>query len=232
MRSAGCVINDFIDRDIDIHVRRTKNRPLPDGKLSNKEAIIIFIVLIVFAFLLVLTLNIMTIAISILSLSLTIIYPLMKRYTYFPQLVLGVAFSSAILMAWASMRDSLPLECWLMFLANIFWILAYDTEYAMIDREDDIKINIRSTAIIFGNLDRIFIGIFQLCMILIMVILALKMRLNLFFYCSLIIISKLFIYQHILLSFQNNRSYLKAFLNNNYVGVILFSGVLCNINYY
>lgn len=232
MRSAGCVINDFIDRDIDIFVRRTKNRPLSDGKLNSKEVITVFIVLIIFAFSLVITLNTMTVTISVLSLASTIVYPLMKRYTYFPQLVLGIAFSSAILMAWAATSSSLPLECWLMFFANIFWILAYDTEYAMMDREDDITINIKSTAIIFGRFDRLFIGLFQACMIAMMVVLALEMKLNLLFYCALIAISILFIYQQILLSFRDNRCYLKAFLNNNYVGIILFFGVLCNISYH
>ncbi|HAB24724.1 MAG TPA: 4-hydroxybenzoate octaprenyltransferase, partial [Pantoea sp.] len=151
MRAAGCVINDFADRKVDGFVKRTAGRPLPSGAVSEKEAKILFVLLGLLAFALVLTMNLMTILLSLGGLALAWCYPFMKRYTHLPQVVLGAAFGWAIPMAWAAVSESLPLECWLVFLANICWTVAYDTQYAMVDRDDDIKIGVKSTAILFGR---------------------------------------------------------------------------------
>ena len=142
MRAAGCVVNDYADRKFDGHVKRTANRPLPSGAVTEKEARTLFVVLVLLAFLLVLTLNTMTILLSVAALALAWVYPFMKRYTHLPQVVLGAAFGWSIPMAFAAVSESVPLSCWLMFLANILWAVAYDTQYAMVDRDDDLKIGI------------------------------------------------------------------------------------------
>ena len=144
MRAAGCVVNDYADRKFDGHVKRTANRPLPSGAVTEKEARTLFVVLVLISFLLVLTLNTMTILLSIAALALAWVYPFMKRYTHLPQVVLGAAFGWSIPMAFAAVSESVPLSCWLMFLANILWAVAYDTQYAMVDRDDDVKIGIKS----------------------------------------------------------------------------------------
>ncbi|VDR30420.1 4-hydroxybenzoate octaprenyltransferase [Raoultella terrigena] len=151
MRAAGCVVNDYADRKFDGHVKRTARRPLPSGDVTEKEARVLFAVLVVLSFLLVLTLNTMTILLSVAALALAWVYPFMKRYTHLPQVVLGAAFGWSIPMAFSAVSESLPLSCWLMFLANILWAVAYDTQYAMVDRDDDLKIGIKSTAILFGE---------------------------------------------------------------------------------
>ncbi len=144
MRAAGCVVNDYADRKFDGHVKRTARRPLPSGDVTEKEARTLFIVLVLLSFLLVLTLNTMTILLSVAALALAWVYPFMKRYTHLPQVVLGAAFGWSIPMAFSAVSESLPLSCWLMFLANILWAVAYDTQYAMVDRDDDVKIGIKS----------------------------------------------------------------------------------------
>lgn len=154
MRSAGCVINDFADRKVDGHVKRTKQRPLPAGIVSTKEAIILFLVLGVTSFLLVLTMNPLTIQLSFAGIVLAFVYPFMKRYTHLPQLVLALAFSWSIPMAWAAQANELPMVMWFVFMINAVWTVAYDTQYAMVDRDDDIKIGIKSTAILLVVLIR------------------------------------------------------------------------------
>ena len=167
MRAAGCVVNDYADRKFDGHVKRTESTAAERCR-PEKEARTLFVVLVLLAFLLVLTLNTMTILLSVAALALAWVYPFMKRYTHLPQVVLGAAFGWSIPMAFAAVSESVPLSCWLMFLANILWAVAYDTQYAMVDRDDDLKIGIKSTAILFGQNDKLIIGILQVGVLVLM----------------------------------------------------------------
>lgn len=226
MRAAGCIINDFADRKFDQHVERTKNRPLANGKLNEKNALCAFVFLIFMAFLLLLALPPLTWFFACFALLTTILYPFMKRFTYFPQIVLGIAFSWSIPMAYAATLGSLPYTCWLLFMANICWIIAYDTEYAMVDRNDDLKIGIKSTAIFFGQYDKLAIGILQLTMIVILMTIGILHHFSLIYYIGLLVATCLFIYQQILIIDRDRKNCFKAFQNNNYVGLIIFVGIL------
>ncbi|POU70740.1 4-hydroxybenzoate octaprenyltransferase [Leclercia sp. LSNIH6] len=225
MRAAGCVVNDYADRKFDGHVKRTANRPLPSGDVTEKEARTLFVVLILLSFLLVLTLNTMTILLSVAALALAWVYPFMKRYTHLPQVVLGAAFGWSIPMAFAAVSESVPLSCWLMFLANILWAVAYDTQYAMVDRDDDLKIGIKSTAILFGRQDKLIIGILQVAVLALMVAIGYLNQLNGAFYAAVAAAGVLFIYQQKLIANREREACFKAFLNNNYVGLVLFVGL-------
>ncbi|KTS26503.1 4-hydroxybenzoate octaprenyltransferase [Pantoea sp. JZ2] len=228
MRAAGCVINDYADRKVDGHVERTKLRPLASGAVTAKEAKILFVVLGLIAFGLVLSMNLMTIMLSVVGLALAWVYPFMKRYTHLPQVVLGAAFGWAIPMAWAAVSESLPLVCWLVFLANICWTVAYDTQYAMVDREDDLKIGVKSTAILFGQYDKLIIGLLQLATLGLMALVGTRLHLNGAFYWTLLLAGGLFVYQQKLIAKRARQACFQAFLNNNYVGLVLFLGVLMN----
>jgi 4-hydroxybenzoate polyprenyltransferase len=228
MRAAGCVINDFADRKVDGHVERTKHRPLASGAVTSREARLLFVVLALVAFALVLTMNLMTILLSVVGLALAWVYPFMKRYTHLPQVVLGAAFGWAIPMAWAAVSESLPLVCWLVFFANICWTVAYDTLYAMVDRDDDVKIGVKSTAILFGRFDKLIIGLLQLATLLLMAWVGMLLQLNAAFYWTLMLAAALFVYQQKLIVRRERPACFKAFLNNNYVGLVLFLGVLMN----
>ncbi|OOB87164.1 4-hydroxybenzoate polyprenyltransferase [Leclercia adecarboxylata] len=225
MRAAGCVVNDYADRKFDGHVKRTANRPLPSGDVTEKEARTLFVVLILLSFLLVLTLNTMTILLSVAALALAWVYPFMKRYTHLPQVVLGAAFGWSIPMAFAAVSESVPLSCWLMFLANILWAVTYDTQYAMVDRDDDLKIGIKSTAILFGRQDKLIIGILQIAVLGLMVGIGYLNQLNGAFYAAVAAAGVLFIYQQKLIANREREACFKAFLNNNYVGLVLFLGL-------
>lgn len=225
MRAAGCVVNDYADRKFDGHVKRTANRPLPSGDVTEKEARTLFVVLVLLSFLLVLTLNTMTILLSVAALALAWVYPFMKRYTHLPQVVLGAAFGWSIPMAFAAVSESVPLSCWLMFLANILWAVAYDTQYAMVDRDDDLKIGIKSTAILFGRQDKLIIGILQVAVLGLMVAIGYLNQLNGAFYAAVAAAGGLFIYQQKLIANRERDACFKAFLNNNYVGLVLFLGL-------
>jgi len=225
MRAAGCVVNDYADRKFDGHVKRTANRPLPSGDVTEKEARTLFVVLVLLSFLLVLTLNTMTILLSVAALALAWVYPFMKRYTHLPQVVLGAAFGWSIPMAFAAVSESVPLSCWLMFLANILWAVAYDTQYAMVDRDDDLKIGIKSTAILFGRQDKLIIGILQVAVLGLMVAIGYLNQLNGAFYAAVAAAGVLFIYQQKLIANRERDACFKAFLNNNYVGLVLFVGL-------
>ncbi len=225
MRAAGCVVNDYADRKFDGHVKRTANRPLPSGDVTEKEARTLFVVLILLSFLLVLTLNTMTILLSVAALALAWVYPFMKRYTHLPQVVLGAAFGWSIPMAFAAVSESVPLSCWLMFLANILWAVAYDTQYAMVDRDDDLKIGIKSTAILFGRQDKLIIGILQVAVLGLMLGIGYLNQLNGAFYAAIAAAGVLFIYQQKLIANREREACFKAFLNNNYVGLVLFLGL-------
>ncbi|OBU12084.1 4-hydroxybenzoate octaprenyltransferase [Morganella psychrotolerans] len=226
MRAAGCVINDFADRKFDGAVERTKKRPLPSGDVTEKEAKILFAVLVLVSFGLVLTLNTMTIWLSVAGLALAWVYPFVKRVSHLPQVVLGAAFGWSIPMAFAAVSESLPAVCWLLFAVNIVWSLIYDTQYAMVDRNDDIKIGVKSTAILFGRFDKMIIGVLQLVMILMLLLIGVMINLSGIFYWSLLLAGALFVYQQRLMADRERDPCFQAFMNNNYVGFILFLGML------
>ena len=226
MRSAGCVINDFADRHVDGHVKRTKLRPLPAGLVTSKEAIGLFLVLTLLSFLLVLTMNTLTIQLSFVAIILAFIYPFMKRYTHFPQLFLGLAFSWAIPMAWAAQTGSLPWNVWFLFAINALWTIAYDTQYAMVDRDDDIHIGIKSTAIFFGRHDKLAIGILQLMTLAMLVLVGVYYQLGQSYYWAILIVGALFAYQQHLIRHREREQCFSAFLNNNYIGMVVAVGLL------
>ncbi|WP_435951702.1 4-hydroxybenzoate octaprenyltransferase [Dryocola sp. BD626] len=232
MRAAGCVVNDYADRKFDGHVKRTAQRPMPSGAVSEKEARYLFVFLVVLSFLLVLTLNTMTIMLSVAALALAWVYPFMKRYTHLPQVVLGAAFGWSIPMAFAAVSETVPLSCWLMFLANICWAVAYDTQYAMVDRDDDLKIGIKSTAILFGRNDKLIIGILQVVVLALMVAIGWLNELGGAFYWSIALAGALFIHQQRLIANRDRDACFKAFLNNNYVGLVLFIGMALSLMHF
>ncbi|BAC92885.1 4-hydroxybenzoate polyprenyltransferase [Vibrio vulnificus YJ016] len=225
MRSAGCVINDFADRKVDGHVKRTQQRPLPSGRVTAKEAVILFLLLGISSFLLVLTMNPLTIQLSFAGIVLAFIYPFMKRYTHLPQLFLGLAFSWAIPMAWAAQANELPWVVWFVFAINALWTIAYDTQYAMVDRDDDIQIGVKSTAILFGRHDKLIIGLLQLLTLVMLVWLGLHYQLGQSFYWSVLAAGALFVYQQHLIRHRQRELCFQAFLNNNYVGMVLALGL-------
>jgi len=226
MRSAGCVINDFADRKVDGHVKRTSQRPLPSGKVSAKEAVILFLALSIASFLLVLTMNSLTVQLSFAGLVLAFIYPFMKRFTHLPQLFLGLAFSWSIPMAWAAQANELPLIVWFVFAINVVWTVAYDTQYAMVDRDDDLVIGIKSTAILFGRYDKMIIGGLQLLTIAMLIMLGNYYQLGASYYWGLLVAGGLFVYQQHLIRHRERQPCFQAFLNNNYVGMVVAAGLL------
>ncbi|QPR28889.1 4-hydroxybenzoate octaprenyltransferase [Edwardsiella hoshinae] len=225
MRAAGCVINDFADRNFDGHVKRTCQRPLPSGALSEREAKTLFVLLVALSFALVLTLNALTIWLSVAALTLAWIYPFMKRFTHLPQVVLGMAFGWSIPMAYAAVSESLPLSCWLLFAANICWTVAYDTQYAMVDRDDDLRIGIKSTAILFGRYDRLIVGLLQLMTLLLLSLVGSLNQLGAPYYWGLLLVGGMFVYQQRLIVQRARPACFQAFMSNNYVGLILFLAI-------
>ncbi len=225
MRSAGCVINDYADRNFDGHVKRTQNRPIPSGLVSGKEALVLFAILGLLSFFLVLTMNSLTIQLSFVGIVLAFIYPFMKRFTHLPQLFLGLAFSWAIPMAWAAQADALPPPVWLLFVINALWTIAYDTQYAMVDRDDDLKIGIKSTAILFGRLDKLIVGVLQLASVTLLIALGMWLHLGSGYYWGVLVAGALFAYQQYLMRHRDRDACFKAFLNNNYVGMVVTLGL-------
>ncbi len=225
MRSAGCAINDYADRHIDAHVKRTANRPLATGRISPKEALVFTVVLCLLAFALVLLTNQKTILLSFAAAALAACYPFMKRYTQWPQLVLGAAFSWGIPMAFAAQQNALPKELWLLYAAVVIWTVAYDTFYAMVDRDDDIKIGVKSTAILFGQYDRLITGLLQLIVIALLVEVGRAFGLGYWYFLSLIVTALLFVYQQYLIRHRDRDDCFKAFLNNHWAGAIIFCGI-------
>jgi 4-hydroxybenzoate polyprenyltransferase len=228
MRSAGCVINDYADRDIDGQVVRTMNRPLATGALEAKDALRLFAILGLMAFLLVLMLNTLTILMSIVGLFLAASYPFMKRYTHLPQVYLGAAFGWAIPMAFAAQTGHVPLIAWLLFIANVLWSTIYDTFYAMADREDDILAGVKSTAVLFGNDASIIVAILQVTFLVVMVLIGSQLEMSFIYYLALLVTLVLFVYQQRLASDSRPTDCLKAFLNNNWVGAILFAAIVAH----
>ena len=225
MRSAGCVINDFADRKVDPHVRRTKDRPIASGLVSSKEALYLFISLILLAFLLVLQLNFFTILLSIPAVCLAIIYPFMKRYTHFPQIILGAAFSWAIPMVFSAYLNEVPLLAWWLFVTALLWTVAYDTQYAMTDREDDLKIGVKSTAIFFGKFDKLIIGILQILVLISLSLIGFDQKLSLLYQMGVLGMAGFFIYQQYLIKDRNPTRCFEAFLNNHWAGLVVFIGL-------
>jgi len=226
MRSAGCVINDFADRKIDGHIKRTKDRPLPAGKVSSKEALILFGVICLSAFVLVLFTNTLTIYLAFGGLALAATYPFMKRHTYLPQVVLGAAFAWSVPMAYTAETGELHKQVWLLYLITVLWTVAYDTMYAMVDRDDDIKVGVKSTAILFGDADRLVIAGLQVLVIVALCIVGTQADLGSFFFLAVTVAATLFVYQQHLIRNREREACFKAFLNNHWVGLAIFVGVV------
>ena len=228
MRSAGCIINDYADRKVDGAVDRTSSRPLVTGEATEKEALGLFAFLIVIAFGLVLLLNWQTIALSVVALLLASSYPFMKRYTHLPQVVLGAAFGWAIPMAFMAINETVPIWGWMLFAANLSWTVAYDTMYAMVDRNDDVKIGIKSTAILFGRFDKAIIVVLQVLTLVLLTATGLLISANWPYYLALGISAGLFVRQYFQIRLRQRNDCFKAFLENHYVGLIITLGLLAN----
>ncbi|AZQ13151.1 4-hydroxybenzoate octaprenyltransferase [Shewanella khirikhana] len=222
MRACGCIINDYADRDLDGHVARTKSRPLASGEVSVREAIILFVALGLFAFGLVLMLNPLVVKLSVVGIILTVIYPFTKRWTNMPQMFLGVVWSWSIPMAYAAQTGEVPASAWWLFAANWFWTVAYDTMYAMVDRDDDLKVGIKSTAILFGRFDREIIGLFQLAALGCFIAAGWSADRGLLYALGIATFIGFSVYQQRLIHGRDRADCFKAFLNNNYAGLTLF----------
>lgn len=228
MRSAGCAINDFADRHLDGQVERTAGRPLATGRVTPREAVVVFVVLSLVAFSLVLTLNTMTIAHSFVAVALAAAYPFTKRYTHFPQVVLGAAFGWAVPMAFTALQEQVPAVAWVLFTATVVWALIYDTMYAMVDRDDDLRVGIKSTAILFGRFDRLAIGMLQVVMVILLWQVGQMAGRGAFFAVGLAAAAVLFAYQQWLIRGRDRAACFRAFLNNHYVGMAVFLGLFAD----
>jgi 4-hydroxybenzoate polyprenyltransferase len=229
MRAAGCVINDYADRNLDPHVERTMNRPLASGALSTTQALVLFSLLLCTALVLVLLLNPLARYLSVIAALLAILYPFSKRFTHLPQCILGLAFSMGIPMAYAALMDAIPIEAWILFAANFLWIVAYDTQYAMVDRDDDLLIGVKSTAILFGQFDNIVIAGLQAGSIGLLALTGWLSDLSWHFYIGLSIAIILMLYQQYLCKDKVRENCLRAFLNNNWVGAGVFFGIVLGL---
>ncbi len=228
MRSAGCVINDYADRHVDPHVRRTNERPIAAGRVAAAEAMKLFVVLCLLAFALVLLMNTLTIALSLVGVLLAVVYPFMKRYTYLPQVFLGAAFGWAVPMAFAAQTGSLPRVGWVIFVANVLWATAYDTIYAMVDRDDDLRIGVKSTAILFGDMDRLMVAILQALVLLALVLVGQEQELGIWYYLGLAVAAAFGGYEQYLIRDRSREGCFRAFLHNNWFGAAIFIGLLLN----
>ena len=226
MRSAGCVINDYADRDFDRHVSRTQNRPLTAGRVTTKEAKVLFVTLCLLAFVLVLQLNLLTIGLAVIGVLLAAVYPFLKRVTHLPQVFLGIAFGWSVPMAFAAQTGSVPQIAWLMFVATVLWATAYDTLYAMVDREDDRVLGLKSTAILFGDSDRQIIGIIQVMLLACLLMIGHQAQLGLIYYLAVLVAAGLAGWQQYLIRFREREACFQAFLNNNWFGAVIFLGIL------
>ena len=226
MRSAGCVINDYADRNVDGAVKRTENRPLATGMISERQALGFFAGLTLLAGCLLFFLNRETQLLALGGLGLAVIYPFMKRWTQFPQVVLGAAFSWGILMAWTATTGALTQSAGVMFLGSLLWIVAYDTMYAMVDREDDLKIGVKSTAILFGSLDRLMIGILQIGALLAFMLVGNQENYQYTYFAGVAAFAALAIYQQRLIRKRDAQGCFAAFKNNIWAGFAIFVGVV------
>ncbi len=225
MRAAGCVINDYADREIDKHVERTRNRPITSGEVNSKAALILFVGLALIAFVLVLFTNKLTIQLSFVAIAIASLYPFTKRWTNLPQLILGLAFAMSVPMAFSAQTGTVNVSVGWIFLATVLWTLIYDTLYAMADREEDIKIGVKSTAILFAKYDQIFITLLQILLMIVFIKIGNLFDLGAFYDISLIIILIFMIYHQLLIKKGKKSDYFKAFINNHYIGMTLFFGI-------
>lgn len=229
MRSAGCVINDYADRKLDKHIQRTKNRPLTTGEICPKNALILFGILILAAFGLVLMTNALTVWLSFIAVILAAIYPFTKRWTQLPQFVLGLAFAMSVPMAFAAQTGFVPINSWWIFVATIIWTVIYDTMYAMCDVEEDLKNQVKSTAVLFANYDRLIIAILQLILLAILLKIATVFNLGIFYYFSVILTAFLMIYHQFLIRNREKSLCFKAFLHNRFIGMSIFFGIASSL---
>jgi len=225
MRSAGCAINDFADRDFDGQVERTRQRPIPAGLVTPREAVAVFLVLCLIAFFLVLTLGWPTVGLSVVALGLAAIYPFMKRYTHLPQVFLGAAFGWAVPMAFMAVTGSVPASAWILFAAAIVWALVYDTQYAMVDRKDDLAAGIKSSAILFGRHDRLLVGLLQILLLLLLATAGALAGRGAWYGGGLLVAAALAGYQQYLMRGREPASCFAAFMNNHYLGMAVFVGL-------
>ncbi|WP_416678245.1 4-hydroxybenzoate octaprenyltransferase [Candidatus Pseudothioglobus sp. Uisw_016] len=229
MRTAGCVINDFADQKIDKLIVRTQQRPLATGEISSNSALVLFGLLLLIALGLVLQTNILTIKLSLIAVLLATLYPFTKRWTNLPQLVLGAAFGMSVPMAFSAQTGVVPLTAWLVFIATLVWTLIYDTFYAMADRDEDLKIGVKSTAILFAKYDQIIITLLQILLIIVFILIGNTFDLGLIYDFSLVIIAFIMIYHQFLLKKRQKEEYFKAFINNNFIGMTVFLGIFLSV---
>ena len=228
-RSAGCVINDYADREIDKHIARTRDRPIASGEISPKSALLLFFALGLAAFALVLLTNTLTIKISFIAIALAVLYPFTKRWTNLPQLILGLAFAMSVPMAFSAQTGTVPASAGWIFLATVLWTLIYDTLYAMADRDEDLKIGVKSTAILFAKYDQIFITLLQVLLMIVFIKIGNLFDLGAFYDISLIIILLFMIYHQFLIKKRQKMDYFKAFINNHFIGMTVFFGIFLSI---
>ncbi len=229
MRSAGCVINDYADRKIDKLIKRTQHRPITSGEVSAKSALVLFFVMMLAAFGLVLMTNSLTIQLAFAAAGLAIIYPFTKRWTHLPQFILGLAFAMSVPMAFAATNNNVPEGAWWIFSATVIWTVIYDTMYAMADREEDVKIGVKSTAILFDKYDKLIIGLLQICLLLILLEISEVFNLNIFYDISVILSAFLMIYHQNLIRNREKTACFQAFLHNNFIGMVIFIGILVHL---
>jgi len=228
MRSAGCVLNDLADRDLDRHISRTRDRPITSGRVKPLEAVGLTVVLLLCALILVLNLNDLTFKLSFVAVFLAIIYPFLKRVTYLPQVFLGLAFAWSIPMAFAAQTNTIPDIAWLLFITTVLWAVVYDTMYAMVDKKDDIKIGVKSTAILFDDADRTIIGSIQLMILFSQILTGTKLELGKYYFIGITLASLLSVYQQYLIKDRIPDNCFRAFLNNQWYGMIIFVGIYLN----
>ncbi len=226
MRAAGCCINDYADRNFDGLVKRTAQRPLVSGKVTPREALLCCAALCLLAFMLVLLTNRLTILMSMGGLLLALVYPFMKRHTHLAQVVLGAAFSWGGMMAFTAQTGELPAQAWLLYVGNVLWTVVYDTEYAMVDREDDVRIGVKSTAILFAEADRVIIGFLQVMCLWTMLLAGRRFELGSWYYAGLALAGLLFLWQQKLIHDRDRDACFKAFLQNNHVGMAIFAATV------
>ena len=232
MRAAGCVINDFADRNIDPHVRRTRDRPLAARRVSPREALYFFALLITVALYLVTRLDLLTIELAFIGAALTVSYPFVKRIFPMPQLYLGISFGGwSVPMAFAAQSGVVPRVAWVMYIAAVMWAAIYDTMYAMVDREDDLKVGVKSSAILFADMDKLLIGVMQVMMLSALVLAGRSMQFGQWYYAGVAAAALLFLYQQWLIRKREPAGCLKGFLNNQYVGMVIFVGILLQYLY-
>jgi 4-hydroxybenzoate polyprenyltransferase len=225
VRSAGCIINDVLDRNFDGKVKRTQNRPLVLGQISVTAALGFMAILLFLALLLVLTTNLLTVLLALGAVIIAAIYPLMKRLTYMPQAILGLAFSFGTLMSFSAVSSEIPKVAGLLVIANVLWTVAYDTQYAMVDRDDDLRLGLKSSAILFADMDKAAIGALQIIFLLIMYNVGQNLELGYFYLAGLVAAAGLFIYQQYLIVARSRDGCFNAFLNNHWVGLLIFCGI-------